>query len=94
MGTEEKTLEDRLEELLEQETFAPPDEFRQQANISDDSIYDEADKDYEGFWEQQAEARPAERQVVRQRQAERRVQLRRPSRGGRQRRPRRVPLAR
>src|SRR3954470_14791284 len=56
MGTEEKTLESRLEELLEQETFAPPDEFRQQANISDDSIYDEADKDYEGFWEKQAEA--------------------------------------
>src|SRR3954469_23068696 len=50
------SLESRLEELLEQETFAPPDEFRQQANISDDSIYDEADKDYEGFWEQQAEA--------------------------------------
>ena len=34
----------------------PPDEFREQANISDESIYDEADKDYEGFWEQQAEA--------------------------------------
>jgi acetyl-CoA synthetase len=50
------SLESRLEELLEQETFAPPDEFREQANISDDSIYDEADKDYEGFWEQQAEA--------------------------------------
>src|SRR3954453_680942 len=56
MGTEEKTLEDRLEELLEQETFSPPDEFRENANISDESIYDEADKDYEGFWEQQAEA--------------------------------------
>src|SRR3954463_4496870 len=56
MGTEEKTLEDRLQELLEQETFAPPDDFREQANISDDSIYDEADKDYEGFWEKQAEA--------------------------------------
>src|SRR3954467_11907024 len=55
MGTEEKTLEDRLEELLEQETFSPPDEFRENANISDESIYDEADKDYEGFWAQQAE---------------------------------------
>ena len=54
MGTEEKTLEDRLEELLEQETFSPPDEFRENANISDESIYDEADKDYEGFWEEQA----------------------------------------
>jgi acetyl-CoA synthetase len=56
MGTEEKTLESRLEELLEQEKFPPPDEFREQANISDESIYDEADKDFEGFWEQQAEA--------------------------------------
>src|SRR5436190_6439286 len=56
MGTEEKTLEDRLEELLEQEKFAPPDEFRENANISDESIYDEADKDFEGFWEKQAEA--------------------------------------
>jgi acetyl-CoA synthetase len=49
-------LEARLEELLEQETFPPPDEFRENAVISDESIYDEADKDYEGFWEQQAEA--------------------------------------
>ena len=50
------SLESRLEELLEQETFPPPDEFREQANITDESIYDEADKDYEGFWEKQAEA--------------------------------------
>jgi acetyl-CoA synthetase len=57
MGTEERTLEQHLEEMLEkQDTFPPPDEFREQANVSDDSIYDEADKDYEGFWEQQAEA--------------------------------------
>src|SRR3954469_7103420 len=56
MGTEEKTLESRLEELLEQEKFPPPDEFREQANLSDASIYDEAEKDYEGFWAQQAEA--------------------------------------
>ena len=50
------SLESRLEELLEQDTFPPPDEFREKANISDKSIYDEADKDYEGFWEKQAEA--------------------------------------
>ena len=36
MGTEEKTLEERLEELLEQETFAPPEEFREQAVVTDD----------------------------------------------------------
>jgi acetyl-CoA synthetase len=50
------SLESRLEELLEQEKFPPPDEFREKANISDESIYEMADKDYEGFWEQQAEA--------------------------------------
>ena len=57
MGTEERTLEQHLEEMLEkQDTFPPPDEFREQALISDESIYDKADKDYEGFWEEQAEA--------------------------------------
>jgi acetyl-CoA synthetase len=57
MGTEEQTLEQHLEEMLEkQDTFPPPDEFREKAHVSDESIYDEADKDYEGFWEQQAEA--------------------------------------
>src|SRR5215218_7655587 len=49
-------LEKRLEELLEQETFPPPEEFREQALLSDESIYDEADRDYEAFWAQQAEA--------------------------------------
>ena len=50
------SLESRLEGLLDQEKFPPPDGFREQAVVSDQSIYDEADKDYEGFWEQQAEA--------------------------------------
>src|SRR5215213_4400802 len=50
------SLESRLEGLLEQEKFPPPDGFREQAVVSDPSIYDEADKDYEGFWAQQAEA--------------------------------------
>jgi acetyl-CoA synthetase len=50
------SLESRLEELLEQDRFPPPDEFREKAVVSDESIYEEADKDYEGFWEQQAEA--------------------------------------
>jgi acetyl-CoA synthetase len=57
MGTEERTLEQHLEEMLEkQDSFPPPDEFREKAHVSDESIYDEADKDYEGFWEQQAQA--------------------------------------
>jgi acetyl-CoA synthetase len=50
------SLESRLEGLLDQEKFPPPGGFREQAVVSDPSIYDEADKDYEGFWEQQAEA--------------------------------------
>ena len=50
------SLESRLEELLEQDKFPPPDEFREKAVVSDESVYEEADKDYEGFWEQQAEA--------------------------------------
>jgi acetyl-CoA synthetase len=56
MGTEERTLESRLEEMLDQETFPPPEGFREQAQISDESIYEEAESDYEGFWEKQAEA--------------------------------------
>jgi acetyl-CoA synthetase len=50
------TLEQQLEELLDQETFAPPDGFRQAAVVSDPGIYETADADYEGFWAQQAEA--------------------------------------
>ncbi len=36
-GTQEQSLEDRLEELLEVETFPPPDEFRENALITDAS---------------------------------------------------------
>src|SRR5215210_4267620 len=50
------SLEKRLEELLEQETFEPPEEFRKHAVVADESIYDEAERDFEGFWGQQAEA--------------------------------------
>jgi acetyl-CoA synthetase len=49
-------LESRLEELLEQDTFPPPEDFREQAVVSDESIYDDAEADFEGFWEKQAEA--------------------------------------
>src|SRR5215217_8215425 len=48
-------LEKRLEELLDQETFPPPDGFREQAVVSDESIYEEAESDFEGFWARQAE---------------------------------------
>ena len=49
-------LEDRLEELLDQETFAPPEEFAESAVVADESVYEQADEDYEAFWAEQAEA--------------------------------------
>ncbi|MEA2133489.1 MAG: acetyl-CoA synthetase [Solirubrobacteraceae bacterium] len=49
-------LEDRLEELLDQETFAPPEEFAEHADVTDESVYEQADKDYEAFWAEQASA--------------------------------------
>jgi len=36
--------------LREQRTFEPSEEFRRGALISDDSVYREADADFEGFW--------------------------------------------
>ncbi|MBV8960643.1 MAG: acetate--CoA ligase [Actinobacteria bacterium] len=38
----------------EDRTFPPSDEFRKQANVSDTSLYDQANQDWEGFWAQQA----------------------------------------
>jgi acetyl-CoA synthetase len=41
-----------LEVLLkEEERFEPPDEFVEQANFSDPAVYDEADQDFEAWWE-------------------------------------------
>jgi acetyl-CoA synthetase len=55
MATEGQTLEQQLEELLDQETFSPPDEFAEAAVVSDAGIYESADGDYEGFWAERAE---------------------------------------
>jgi acetyl-CoA synthetase len=45
-------VERDLEVLLkDEEVFEPPDEFVKQANFSDGSIYDEAEKDFESWWE-------------------------------------------
>jgi acetyl-CoA synthetase len=38
----------------EERRFPPPDEFKKNALVTDSSIYDEADEDYEGFWARQA----------------------------------------
>src|SRR5215213_1646326 len=50
------TLDQELGQLLEQETFPPPDEFRERALYSDPAVYEQAEADPEGFWAEQAEA--------------------------------------
>jgi len=50
------TLEQDLEQLLEQESFPPPEEFTKNADVKDRSLFEEAEADHEGFWEKQAEA--------------------------------------
>src|SRR5581483_11396032 len=47
-------LERDLAELLEVEKFPPPEEFREQALVSDMSLHAEAERDLEGFWARQA----------------------------------------
>jgi acetyl-CoA synthetase len=47
-------FESKLEELLEVETFDPPEEFREHALLSDPSVYKKADKDWKGWWSEQA----------------------------------------
>ncbi|MGZ4202827.1 MAG: acetyl-coenzyme A synthetase N-terminal domain-containing protein, partial [Thermoleophilaceae bacterium] len=45
-------VERDLEVLLQDEDrFEPPEEFVKQANFSDPAIYDEAEKDFESWWE-------------------------------------------
>jgi acetyl-CoA synthetase len=39
---------------LEERTFPPPEEFKKQALVSDTSLYDEANEDWQGFWARQA----------------------------------------
>ena len=40
-----------IEALLEEDrTFPPSPEFVRQANINDPNIYDEAERDFQGFW--------------------------------------------
>src|SRR6476661_5231442 len=56
MSTEARTedLEKQLESMLDIEKFPPPEEFRQQALVTDESMYEEALADLEGFWSRQA----------------------------------------
>jgi acetyl-CoA synthetase len=47
-------LERELESLLEVERFEPSDEFRAKALLSDSSVYEDANRDPERWWETQA----------------------------------------
>jgi acetyl-CoA synthetase len=50
-----QSLEQDLERLLEENpTFEPPDSFRQNAVWNDESVYDEAARDPEAWWERHA----------------------------------------
>jgi acetyl-CoA synthetase len=49
-------LEQELGELLDQEVFEPPAEFRERALVSDDSIHDEAAADPQAWWLKQTAA--------------------------------------
>ncbi len=40
----------------EARVFPPPEEFARQANVSDPAVYEEADEDWQGWWEQHARA--------------------------------------
>jgi acetyl-CoA synthetase len=48
-------LDRELSELLEVETFEPPAQFRAQARLSDQGVYDEAARDPQAWWVRQAE---------------------------------------
>jgi acetyl-CoA synthetase len=48
-------LEKQLESMLDVEKFPPPEEFRKHALVTDESMYEEAAEDLEGFWSRQAE---------------------------------------
>jgi acetyl-CoA synthetase len=55
MSEQVKTPASEFSALLsEDRTFAPSANFRDQANVKDPGVYERADKDFEGFWAQQA----------------------------------------
>jgi len=46
---------DALEALMtEGRTFPPPEAFRKTALDTDDLVYEDAERDWQGFWAQQA----------------------------------------
>src|SRR3954462_6135258 len=57
MATEEGTLERELEDLLEQERFEPPEDFVNDALVTDLSMHEEVDKDPAAWWLKQTKDR-------------------------------------
>jgi acetyl-CoA synthetase len=49
-GKARHELEAELAELLERETFEPPDEFTDEALVADESLHSEATRDAEAWW--------------------------------------------
>ncbi|TML95317.1 MAG: acetyl-coenzyme A synthetase, partial [Actinobacteria bacterium] len=49
-----EALEHRLEEMLDVEKFDPPEEFAKNALLSDPALYEEAERDWKGWWLKQA----------------------------------------
>ncbi len=47
-----QTLETELGELLERESFEPPEEFRSEALVTDESLHERAAADPQAWWEQ------------------------------------------
>ncbi len=54
-AVDNEQLKRDLAELLEVETFEPPEGFSRQALVKDDSLHQQAEDDLEGFWASQAE---------------------------------------
>ncbi|HTW11772.1 MAG TPA: acetate--CoA ligase [Solirubrobacteraceae bacterium] len=52
---DDQELDHELAGLLSIERFDPPAEFRANATLSDPAIYEEADRDWQGWWASQAE---------------------------------------
>jgi acetyl-CoA synthetase len=50
----EATLEQQLEDMLDIETFDPPEAFKEHALLSDPSVYDDAEGDWKGWWLERA----------------------------------------
>ena len=53
-AADEEEMVEELAELLDVTSFAPPEHFRASAHLTDPSIYESADADWLGWWEEQA----------------------------------------